>query len=193
MCLGLPKYEMEVTSVAAGDTGYYEVSVVLHWLPLGLWECSQHFTNLWVDRTGPRLWLRGAGTRSDCFRICSQTEVGRLDHRTWMGVVSLWVPGQAGLLPDCSCEGLKLDYGAAPRCKDRSWSMGLLLGHGQVRLPRRLFPDHGLERICSWTKLEGLPQVHRQVCLLQGARWAGIMAEKGWSWAMSHFRVRRWD
>lgn len=86
MCLGLPKYEMHATLAAVGDTGYYKVSLILHWLPLGLWECSQQFTNFGMGRIGPTVWLRGAGTRSDCFRICSQTEVGRLDHRTRTGM-----------------------------------------------------------------------------------------------------------
>ena len=70
------------------------------------------------------------------------------------GRVTLWVPGQAGLLPDSSNEGQNMDYRAAPRCADRPWSMSLILGHAQAHLPRRGFPDHGWElqshfKICS--------------------------------------------
>lgn len=152
-----------------------------------------------VRRIGPRMWLRGVEVR--LFQDLQSDWGWQAWPQNMDGRVSLWVPGQAGLLLDCSYEGLK------------NWIVGLIpdistdlsqWAHfwGIACLPRWLFPDHDWEwlaklqdhfRICSWTKLEGVPQVHRTVCLPQGARWAGTMAEMGWSWAMSHFRVHKWD
>lgn len=122
--------------VAAGGTGCYPVSLVLHGVLLAPSRFLKRLLTVhWSPSSLPiPRWTglaqavaeEGLSQVTGCFRSHSQTKVGRPAYRYMGECLPL------GLFPDCSCEGLEPDYMAASRYTVRPRSVGLPQGCGQA-------------------------------------------------------------
>ena len=63
-----------------------------------------------VRQNYPRTWAELDWSQSHgCFKLHNLTEFGGPAFRGMEDLVSGWIYGQVGLLPDCGLEGLKKD------------------------------------------------------------------------------------